>query len=202
MARSGWKAGTSPSPENKMHLQTPRLILRNFKESDLELFVAYRNDPEVARYQGWGIPYPLEKGGQFISMMKEKFTLDQGDWIQFAVALKGSDELIGDIGCYVKKDDARQTRIGYTLAARHWRQGYISEALTRLLEYLFEELEMHRIIADCDTQNTASYRTLEKLGFRREAHFIESYLINGVYGSEYHYGLLQREWRERSKGSS
>ena len=75
-----------------MLLQTPRLILRNLQEYDLDLFVAYRNEPEVARYQGWGTPYPREKGERFISLMKDKFALKQGDWIQYAVALKDTDE--------------------------------------------------------------------------------------------------------------
>jgi RimJ/RimL family protein N-acetyltransferase len=69
-----------------------------------------------------------------------------------------------------------------------------------LLEYLFEDMDMHRVSADCDAENIASYRTLEKLGFRREAHFLESFYFNGIFTSEYYYGMLQREWRERVKG--
>lgn len=183
-----------------MLLQTSRLILRNFIENDLESFLAYRNDPEVAKYQGWGIPYLREKAGKFISSMKEKNVPKQGDWIQFAIALKDTDELIGDLGCYIKKDDARQAVIGFTVASNHWRKGYAVEVIPCLLEYLFEDMDMHRVTADCDVENVASYRTLEKLGFRREAHFIESFPVNGVYMSEYHYGMLQREWREKLQG--
>ena len=51
-----------------MYLHTTRLILRNFIDSDLESFLAYRNDPVVAKYQGWGIPYSREKGEAFISI--------------------------------------------------------------------------------------------------------------------------------------
>ena len=185
---------------SNMYLHTTRLILRNFIDSDLESFLAYRNDPAVAKYQGWGIPYPREKGEAFISSMKERIALKQNDWIQYAVALKDTDELIGDLGCYIKKDDVRQARIGFTLAAKYWRKGYISEVIPYLLEYLFEDMDIHRVAADCDVENIASFRTLEKLGFRREAHFVESFLVNGVYTSEYHYGLLQREWREKFKG--
>ena len=183
-----------------MYLQTARLVLRNFIDSDLESFLAYRNDPEVAKYQGWGLPYPREKGEDFIAFMKERTALKQGGWIQFAIALKDTDELIGDLGCYIKEDDIRQARIGFTIAAKHWRKGYISEVTPCLLEYLFEDMDIHRVVADCDVDNVASYRTLEKIGFRREAHFVESYLVDGVYASEYHYGLLQREWRENFKG--
>lgn len=185
-----------------MHLQTARLTLRNFIDADLETFLAYRNDPMVAKYQGWGVPYPREKGEAFLSSMKERNDLKQDGWIQYAVALKDTDELIGDLGCYMKKDDMRQARIGFTLGVRHWRKGYITEVTPCLLRYLFEDMNVHRVAADCDVDNIASYRTLEKLGFRREAHFVESYLVNGVYASEYHYGLLQREWRENQKGDN
>ena len=183
-----------------MYLQTSRLTLRSFIDNDLESFLAYRNDPEVAKYQGWGIPYPREKGEKFISSMRETNAPKQGVWIQFAVALKGTDELIGDLGCHVKKEDARQAVIGFTIASEHWRKGYAVEVISCLLEYLFEDMDMHRVTADCDVENAASYRTLEKLGFRREAHFIESFPVNGVYTSEYHYALLQREWRENFQG--
>jgi RimJ/RimL family protein N-acetyltransferase len=183
-----------------MLIQTPRLILRNLKEYDLDIFVAYRNDAEVAKYQGWEVPYPREKGEKFISSMKDKFALKQGDWIQYAVALKETDELIGDLGCYVKKEDARQAVIGYTIAAKHWRKGYASEVIPYLLDYLFMDMDMHRVSADCDVENIASYRTLEKIGFRREAHFVDSFLVRGVYTSEYHYGMLQSEWREKIQG--
>ena len=180
-----------------MLLQTPRLILRNLKECDLDSFVAYRNEPEVAKYQGWRIPYPREKGEKFISSMKDKIGLKQGDWIQYAVALKDTDELIGDLDCYIKKEEVRQAVIGYTIASRYWRKGYAFEGIPFLLKYLFEDMDIHRVAADCDVENVASFRTLEKLGFRREAHYVESFLINGVYTSEYHYGMLQREWREK-----
>lgn len=199
MVKNGWKGITFLSRVNNMYIHTERLILRNFTENDLETFVGYRNDPIVAKFQGWGIPYPREKGEAFIKSMKERVALKQDGWIQFAVALKDTDELIGDLGCYIKKDDVRQARIGYTLAEKYWRKGYITEIIPCLLKYLFEDMDMHRVAADCDVDNIASYRTLEKLGFRREAHFIESYLIAGVYGSEYHYGMLQREWREKNQ---
>ena len=199
MAKNGWRGSTSPSLESRMYLHTPRLILRNFTDSDLEAFLAYRNDPSVAKYQGWGTPYPREKGEAFIASMKERVALKQDDWIQYAVALKETDELIGDLGCYIKKDDVRQARIGFSLASMYWRNGYISEVIPYLLEYLFEDMDIHRVAADCDAENIASYKTLEKLGFRREAHFVESYLVNGIYASEYHYALLRREWREKFK---
>lgn len=180
-----------------MRLLTARLTLRNFQDQDLEPFCAYRNDPEVAQYQGWEFPYPREKAEKFIKSMKDIALPVQGEWVQYAVALNASNALIGDLGCYVKKEDARQAVVGFTIARAYWRKGYAGEIIPALLQFLFEDMNMHRISADCDTENEASFRTLEKLGFRREAYFMESFLIHGAYASEYYYGMLQREWRER-----
>jgi RimJ/RimL family protein N-acetyltransferase len=179
-----------------MYLPTSRLILRNFQDSDFESFFAYRNDANVAKYQGWEFPYPRDKAEKFIRAMKEITLPVQGDWVQYAIALRETNALIGDLGCHVKKNDSRQTIIGFTIAAEHWRKGYATEIIPALLKFLFEDMNMHRVTADCDMDNTASYRTLERLGFRREAHFVDSFFANGVYTSEYHYGMLQREWRE------
>ena len=181
-----------------MLMHTSRLLIRNFKDADLASFIAYRNDIEVAKYQGWKAPYTEEMGSRFIAQMKDMNAPKQGSWIQFAVALKVSDELIGDLGCFIKQMDIRQATIGFTIAKGHWRKGFAAEAILRLLDYLFVDIDLHRVVADCDVENAASYRTLEKLGFRREAHFVESFPVNGVYTSEYHYGMLQCEWREKT----
>jgi RimJ/RimL family protein N-acetyltransferase len=180
-----------------MLITTSRLILRNFYDSDLENFFAYRNDPEVAKYQGWEFPYPRAKAEKFINAMKQVTLPVQGEWVQYAIALNDTRELIGDLGCYVKKEDSRQAVIGFTISSKHWRQGYATEIIHALMKFLFEDMNMHRVTADCDADNTASYRTLERLGFRREAHFVDSFPFNGSYSSEYYYGMLQREWRAK-----
>lgn len=179
-----------------MLMQTPRLLIRNFKDADLASFIAYRNEPEVAKYQGWKVPYTEEMGSRFIAQMKDVNAPKQGSWLQFAIALKESDELIGDLGCFIKQSDIRQASIGFTIAKDHWRKGFAAESVLQWLDYLFVDIDLHRVIADCDVENIASYRTLEKLGFRREAHFVESFPVNGSYASEYHYGILRREWQQ------
>jgi RimJ/RimL family protein N-acetyltransferase len=182
-----------------LFLHTQRLLLRNFTASDLEAFLAYRNDPEVAKFQSWSLPYTHEKGEAFIREMQDMHAPKQGDWLQLALELKETGALIGDVAFGVKKEDIRQCSVGFTIASAHWKCGYATEAMTALLDYLFEDVDMHRVVADCDTDNIGSWKTLEKLGFRREAHFVESFLHGGQYRGEYYYGLLQREWRARKK---
>ena len=180
-----------------LQLESSRLILRSFQDSDLEAFLAYRNDPEVAQYQSWDVPYPREKGQQFIELMKMSNPNSQGEWYQVVVQLKSTGELIGDVAFCTMVYDEKQALMGYSLARSHWHNGYAFEAAGRLLEYLFAERGLHRVIAECDVDNIASWTLLEKLGFRREAHLIENIFFKGKYGSEYHYALLGREWQKR-----
>lgn len=182
-----------------MFIHTQRLLTRNFIPSDLDAFLAYRNAPEVAKYQGWSLPYPREKGEAFIAEMNDIHVPKQGQWLQLALELKETGSLIGDVAFCIKDDDARQAVIGFSVASDHWKKGYATEALTALLDYLFEDIDLHRVTADCDPENVSSWKTMEKLGFRREAHFVESLLIGKEYTSEYYYGLLQREWRARDR---
>ena len=183
-----------------MLLNATRVTLRNFRDSDLESFLLYRNDPEVAKYQGWSIPYSLEEGMQLINEIKNMEAPKQGHWLQLAIELKETGGLIGDLGMLIQRDDARQAVIGFTIARNYWRKGFAVEAVSCLLEFLFGDLDLHRVAADCDVENTGSWRTLEKLGFRREAYYVENLLFKGTYASEYHYGMLQREWSWPKRG--
>jgi RimJ/RimL family protein N-acetyltransferase len=181
-----------------MRLETARLIMRRFQDEDLEAFAAYRSDPEVARYQGWDAPYSRERAAIFIAEMKTVQPGTPGDWMQLALEVKGQSGLIGDCAFHVFKQDPRQAEIAYTLARAHQGQGYASEAVTRLLDYLFHDLHLHRVTATCDVENVGSYRLLERVGFRREATFCQNIWFKGAWGSEYLYAILEAEWNKRS----
>lgn len=177
-------------------LETQRLILRPFEDSDLEAFAAYRSDPEVARYQGWEAPYTLEQAAAFVAEMRETAPGTPGAWYQLAVERKGSPGLIGDCAFQLLARFPGQAEIGVTLAREHQGQGYAAEALACLLDYLFGELHLHRVVAACDVENHASARLLERIGMRREGHFVENLWFKGAWGSEYLFALLHREWIE------
>jgi len=97
-------------------LESPRLILRPFQDSDLESFLAYRNDPEVAKYQSWSVPYPRESGVQVVDLMQMTNPVSQGEWYQVAVELKSTRDMIGDVAFCTLISDERQALIGYSLA--------------------------------------------------------------------------------------
>jgi RimJ/RimL family protein N-acetyltransferase len=174
-------------------MNTKRLVLRQFKKSDLEPLLAYRNDPEVSRYQGWGTSFSSAQASQFIAEMSTR-EMGQVGWTQLAIEQQATGAMIGDIALNTLEFEPQTAMIGYTLAREAWGQGFAIEAVTAVLKYCFENLNMHRIRANCDARNESSWRLLEKLHFRREAHFIESYLELESWVDEFEYALLKREW--------
>jgi RimJ/RimL family protein N-acetyltransferase len=180
-----------------MLLETPRLILRTIQDEDLEAFLAYRSDPAVAQYQGWEMPYTREKAEHFIQEMQRAGPVAPGSWLQLAIQRKNTAEMIGDCAFQLLAEAPAQAEIAFTLASASQGYGYAVEAVTRLADYLFRELALYRLRASTDVENLASIRLLERIGMRREAHFIQNYWARDHWASEYWYGLLRSEWLER-----
>jgi RimJ/RimL family protein N-acetyltransferase len=95
---------------------------------------------------------------------------------------------------------SRRAEVGYALGRPYWGSGYITEALQALLDYAFQTLDLNRLEADIDPRNLASARTLERLGFQKEGHLRERWIVNGEISDTWIYGLLRREWQERPSG--
>ena len=178
-------------------LETERLLLRRLRGSDLVPFLAYRNDPEVARYQDWEGCTEAE-ARDMIQALERKEPFAPGEWFQFAAELKGTGILVGDLGFRVGKD-GKQAVVGYTLAREHWGKGYASEAVSRLLDHAFGVLGLHRVYAVVDQENAPSAAVLERIGLRREGAFVENAWFKGRWSSEYLYATLRKEWLAREE---
>ncbi len=182
-------------------LETPRLRLRHFVDSDLLAFMAYRKDPEVARYQSWeSINDPEARA--FIQEQKAIQPGVPGKGFQIAIELKAKGVLIGD--CYFKINelDDRQAEIGFSLSHAYQRQGFATEAVSCFINYAFLTFDLHRIIAITDCENAASIALLEHLGMRREGHFLKNVWFKGKWGDEYLYAILKEEWQSKCDTSS
>ncbi len=146
-------------------LHTTRVTLRSFAPADTAVFAAYRNDPEVARYQDWDLPVTEAGALEFLTAQQTVARPVPGDWVQIAVEYDG--ELAGDVA--VGLDPAgKQATIGYTLRADRQRLGIGREAVSALVDVLLDQLDVHRVTATLDPRNTGSARLLEQLGFRYE----------------------------------
>ena len=182
-----------PSPSYR----TERLMLRHFTPGDLEGFMAMHSDPEVVRY----VPYPpltREEAEERLRFMATMTAIDdEAQNLRFAVVLPETGELIGDVSLWSSPNDRHQAEIGYVFNPQFHGRGYATEAVAELLRIGFEEAGLHRITANADARNTPSVRVMERVGMRREAHFVQGSYEKGEWVDEVEYGILADEWRAR-----
>ena len=179
------------------YFETARLLARAFGPADVEAFVAYRADPDVARYQSWS-DYTREDGEAFVASLQGARPGVPGEWFQFALEERADGGLVGDLAMKVSADEPREAEVGFTLEPAQQGRGYGTEAVVGLLGYVFEELGLHRVVAVADALNAPSAALLERVGMRREAHFVENIFFKGAWGSELQFAILRREWSART----
>ncbi|MDQ2671277.1 MAG: GNAT family N-acetyltransferase [Actinomycetota bacterium] len=182
-------------------IESERLILRRFEDSDLIPFVAYRNDPQVARYQSWD-SCDEQEAMVLIREMGAARVGVPGEWFGFAIESKEMGTLIGDCALRVDEHEPYRAEVGFTLAREYQGRGLASEAVARVLDYAFGALGLHRIIAIADCRNASSVALLERLGMRREGHFVENTWFKGRWADEYSYAVLRHEWLSKRSGVS
>lgn len=178
-------------------LETGRLIIRRFRPDDLDSFVAYRADPDVARFQSWR-SFTRADGLEFIVEMARRHPDTPGEWFQFAVELKANSAMIGDCALHPFADRRTGAEIGFSLASAYQGHGYAREALAGLLDYAFGALKKSRIEALTDAHNTKSIAVLERLGFVRDAAMREPVEYKGEVCSEFLFQLSRDSWRAGS----
>ncbi len=191
LARSMTDKNACPTMTTFTTIESQRLILRRFADADLESFLAYLNDPQVARYQSWE-SYTEEQAREVIEKQKTLAPGLPGQWFTFALELKETGTLIGHVALKMIED--QQAEIGFTLAREAHGKGLAFEAAARVLDYVFTNLKLHRVIAITDCENERSFNLLARLGMRREGHFIQNIWFKGKWGSEYSYAILRDEW--------
>jgi RimJ/RimL family protein N-acetyltransferase len=179
-------------------LETPRLALRELRDSDFERVQAYASDHEVVRYLDWG-PSSVQETGRFMALARDARQTTPRTAYHLAIALRADDRLVGS--CRIEiRDAANQTGdLGYVLDRAHWGCGYATEACHALLAFGFERLGLHRIWARCDVRNTASARVLQKLGMEREGRLRHEVRRRGEWHDSYLYAILEPDWRELTR---
>lgn len=174
-------------------LRTPRLVIRLFVESDAAGLHARRNDPEVATWQNWTLPYPEEKARALVDSVLEMDGPATDEWWMAVVALADTGEVVGDVAINLTWN-SRCAEIGYTLAREHWGQGYATEAGSAVVDYLFEQVGVSRIAGTLHPENTSSAMVLERLGFIHEGHTRLSYWVGDDNSDDWIYGLTRADW--------
>jgi RimJ/RimL family protein N-acetyltransferase len=142
-----------------------RVILRRLTRADLVRFQAYRHDTDVGLYQGWE-PLPDDAAIQFLEDMSDMQLFPLGAWIQLGIADQPTNDLVGDVGVCVSAN-AEEAEIGFTLAREAQGSGLGTEAVRALIDLVFNQTEVGRIVATVDDRNTRAHRLLMRTGFRK-----------------------------------
>ncbi len=180
-------------------LRTDRLALRVMTPDDAPVLAAYRNDPDVARYQEWRLPFTLADAERMLAGQSEVADLVPDDWVQIAIELPahpddpdGGPVVVGDVAVGLRGDGIAM--LGYTLAPAWQGRGYASEAAGAIVDAIFEHTAVHRIVATLDPENHASMRVIEPLGFRFEGIARAAEPIRGEWLDDMRFALLREDW--------
>jgi ribosomal-protein-alanine N-acetyltransferase len=177
-------------------METERLVIRNFKEEDWLDLYEYLSLEEVLKYE----PEPASDEEDCKNKAIER---SKGN-IFWAVVLKESNKMIGHV--YFNQSEPKEFmnwEIGYIFNPKYYGCGYATEACRRILQYGFEELGAHRIVAMCNPQNTASWKLLERLSMRREGYLKKNVFFkrdengNPIWIDTYEYAILAEEWKDK-----
>lgn len=174
-------------------IRTERLLLRPPRAADAVHLAARRSDPEVAEYQNWVAPYPLEHAEAMIAELMELDGPTDDAWWMVSLADPSDVEVFGDLVVHLTQQ-GRTAEIGYTLARDAWGKGYAVEATTVLVEYLFETMDVTRIEAMLHPDNPASAMVLERVGLLFEGHTRSSFWLGDENSDDWIYGMIRSDW--------
>jgi aminoglycoside 6'-N-acetyltransferase len=144
-------------------LRTERLIVRRFALDDLDAFHTYRDDPEVARWQAWNVPFAHDEAERLVTEFATAPMFEPGAWTQLAVQRVDAPGLVADVG--VRLEPVELTaELGFTVARPHWGNGYGREALRAVAELLLDGIGLDRVVAFTHHANIASIASLHAAG--------------------------------------
>jgi ribosomal-protein-alanine N-acetyltransferase len=182
------------TPFEPIILPTKRLRLRFLYEADLPALYAMYSHPEVMRY--WSFPAWTDIAQAQQMLRNTQTGYQSGSELKLGIERKADQVLVGMCSLFEFLMPSRRAEIGYALGRPYWGSGYMYEALQALLGYAFNSMHLNRLEADIDPRNLPSAKTLERLGFKKEGHLRERWIVQDEITDTWLYGLLRREWLE------
>lgn len=175
-------------------LDTDRLQLRELLAADAPTLFAIHSDPVVMRWFG-NDPLTDLAGAERLVQLFAGWRQLANPGTRWGITLKTDGTLIGTCGLFMWNRNWRNCVLGYELAPPAWGQGFMREALTRVIDWGFEQMELNRIEAQVHPHNAASLKTLAGLGFVEEGRLREVGYWGGAYHDMMQLSLLRRERR-------
>ena len=183
----------TPTPVPFPTLETPRLLLREITAADAPALFGIHGDPSLMQWFGADPLSDLAGAEKLVAFFASWRGLPNPG-TRWAIQLKGEDTLSGTCGLFAWHRLWRKCTVGYELARAAHGKGYMHEALSAVLDWGFEHMELNRVEAQVHPENLASLRSVARLGFQREGLLREV----GYWGGRHHdllqYALLRRDW--------
>ena len=170
-----------------------RLLLRPARPDDAEPLAARRSDPEVAEYQNWIAPYPLDRAQEMVAAMAAMDGPANDEWWMLTIADPDDTVVFGELVVHLTWE-GRTAEIGYTLARDAWGHGYAPRPPTALVEYLFDTVGVTRVEGMLHPDNPASAMVLERVGMLFEGHTRSSFWVGDENSDDWFYGMTRPDW--------
>ena len=177
---------------NTKTLETERLILRKFTIDDAEgMFKNWATDPLTNKYLSWELHKSIDESKSIIKDWLKRYESGFYNWV---VELKDTHEIIGNI-CEEGKNLKHKTiSVGYCYGSKYWNNGYASEALRRVIEYLLTEQDFYLVEANHRSSNPASGRVMQKSGMKYDGTLRERRIdIDGTRADMLYYSITKNE---------
>jgi ribosomal-protein-alanine N-acetyltransferase len=174
-------------------LETPRLILRQAIPEDAKpMFRNWASDPAVTRYLTW----PTHENQETTDFVLNLWLADyeKPDYYQWMIVPKDVGEPIGTISVVRLEDKAEEAEIGYCIGKKWWYRGYVSEALSAVIQYLFKEVGLNCLTAGHDVNNPNSGAVMRKCGMKYEGTAAASGRNNQGVCDMANYAILREDW--------
>ena len=141
--------------------QSPLILLRKLRPDDLDAFLAYRSDAQVARYQNWE-KMSRDRALGFLIHAESDPVFTPGAWSQIAIA-NPADTLLGDMGLKLS-ENRTEVELGITLARAHWGKGLAKTAMRLCIDLVWSDTPAQAIRCWGDQRNTRSVALMRSLG--------------------------------------
>lgn len=177
-----------------VEIATERLILGRIDRGDAQSLFESRTAPGVSRYPDWNVD-SVDEAREYIDAQPPELSRLRQPWTSLAIRKRVSGQFVGEVGFRSHPNAPKQAEVACVIATDHQRMGFGTEALVGLINHLFAQNRLHRIFVEVEPKDRPACSLLERIGMRREAHFVKSRWAEGAWSDAYVYGVLSSEWR-------
>jgi RimJ/RimL family protein N-acetyltransferase len=183
---------------NEIKIVTERTRLRLINLSDLDFIHTLHSMPETDEFNTLGIPKNIDETKSIIEPWIAENKLSEIKNYTFAIENKLNNEFIGLFGLKLWSKKNRRGEVWYKINAKHWNTGYASEVLAAIIDFGFDQLNLHRIQAGCAVENIGSIKVLEKVGLIREGRGRQLLPLKSGWSDNFEYSILESDERKLS----